>query len=250
MVKGVEIMLRYIYDNTFDGLLTTIYESYYNENPDEIVSLANRDMSIIFTDMLIETDKIKATKVEKAIREKISRQSLNHIYKVFLSDALRCEKYIYEYIRKGFKVGANIDDMLVDDVVKWIHTQSRRVGFEAVRFEGFVRFRNIGDVLYSQIEPSYDILELLGPHFSERLMLEKWVIYDKARRKCLFGENGSWWMQLDVTFELENIEIDMYENMWKMYFENVSIKERENKRQQMHYMPKKYWKNIIEICKD
>lgn len=250
MVKGVRVMLRYIYDNTFDGLLTTIYESYYNQKPDEIVSLANRDMAMIFTDVLIETDKIKANKVEKAIKEKISRQSLNHVYKVFLSDALRCEKYIYEYIKKGFKVGANIDDMLTDDSVKWIHTQSRRVGFEAVRFEGFVRFRNIGDVLYSQIEPSYDILELLGPHFSERLMLEKWVIYDKSRKKCLFGEHGNWWMQLDVTFQLENIETDMYENMWKMYFENVSIKERENKRQQMHYMPKKYWKNIIEICND
>ena len=32
-----------------------------------------------------------------------------------------------------------------------------------------------------------------------------------------------------------------------MFFKTISIKERKNPRCQMQFMPKKYWKNLLEV---
>ena len=37
-----------------------------------------------------------------------------------------------------------------------------------------------------------------------------------------------------------------YQELWKMFFKKISIKERKNPRCQMQFMPKKYWKDLIE----
>ena len=36
----------------------------------------------------------------------------------------------------------------------------------------------------------------------------------------------------------------MYQELWKMFFKTISIKERKNPRYQMQFMPKKYWKDL------
>ena len=36
----------------------------------------------------------------------------------------------------------------------------------------------------------------------------------------------------------------MYQELWKMFFKTISIKERKNPRCQMQFMPKKYWKDL------
>lgn len=240
-------MLRYIYDGSFDGFLTAVYESYYKEMPEEIVSAECRTYQLLFTEVEIETQLDKANKVRQGILTKISKQALEHSYKAFLSEDPQREMMILYYLKKGFKIGFEIDQMLADSVVQWIHTQSRRVSFEAIRFEGFVRFRALGEVLCAQIEPHYDILELLGKHFADRLPREKWMILDKKREKALMGVEKKWWIQLGVEIKDLSIDGDDYEVLWKMYFENIAIKERTNLRQQRQFMPKKYWKNIIEM---
>ena len=37
-----------------------------------------------------------------------------------------------------------------------------------------------------------------------------------------------------------------YQNLWKLFFNTIAIKERTNPRCQMEYMPKKYWNDLIE----
>ena len=37
------------------------------------------------------------------------------------------------------------------------------------------------------------------------------------------------------------------EELWKSFFKTVAIKERLNKKCQQNFMPKKYWKNILEM---
>ena len=38
-----------------------------------------------------------------------------------------------------------------------------------------------------------------------------------------------------------------YEELWSTFFKTIAIKERTNKRLQMQYMPKKYWKDLVEF---
>ena len=37
-----------------------------------------------------------------------------------------------------------------------------------------------------------------------------------------------------------------FQNLWKCFYNTISIKERKNPRLQMQYMPKKYWQDLIE----
>ena len=39
----------------------------------------------------------------------------------------------------------------------------------------------------------------------------------------------------------------MYQELWKSFFKSVTIAERTNKKCQMQFMPKKYWKDLVEI---
>ena len=38
-----------------------------------------------------------------------------------------------------------------------------------------------------------------------------------------------------------------YQELWTVFFKTIAIKERKNSRLQMQYMPKKYWKDLIEL---
>ena len=35
--------------------------------------------------------------------------------------------------------------------------------------------------------------------------------------------------------------------MWKSFYDTIGIKERNNERCRMNFMPKKYWKYIVEM---
>ena len=70
-------MVVYIYDNTFEGLLTCIYEAYYSSiKPEAIYSKKVYKHNLIDEAINIETDTSKSIKVYDAIESKISKSSL------------------------------------------------------------------------------------------------------------------------------------------------------------------------------
>lgn len=286
-------MLRYVYDGSFDGFLSVIYTCYYEEIPESIEGQSIYNVDLIHQDKIIETDTIKSQKVHKAILEKISEDTLIHVYKAFLSEIKGIEILLFKYIRLGFKMGSKVNDFLANETVREVHKYSRRVAFEAHRFLGLVRFQefnhisegrsaasmgrdsiiqvesnfngsenfpqksltsssdscNFRGILYAAIEPTYNILELIANHFKERLSNEKWIIHDVKRKIGIVYENNQWIMR-DLQFEkLESREKEelFYQNLWKAFHKSIGIKERTNERLQMQYMPKKYWKNLIEM---
>ncbi|MBU3111412.1 TIGR03915 family putative DNA repair protein [Clostridium lacusfryxellense] len=242
-------MFRYIYDGSFDGFLCVVYDCYYNKIPDNIESIDKYNIDMLYEDMNIVTDVIKSRKVHYAIIEKISKDSLILIYQAFLSEAIGMEFKLYKYIQLGFKLGSKIDNYLTDEVVNEVQKYSRKVGLEAHRFLGLVRFQEFNGILYAAIEPTHNILELLGNHFKARLTNEKWIIHDITRKTGILYEDNEWILQ-DLKFEkLESHEEEelFYQNLWKVFHKSVSIKEKTNEKLQMQHMPKKYWNNLIEM---
>ena len=74
------------------------------------------------------------------------------------------------------------------------------------------------------------------------------VIHDKNREIC-FVYNSKEYKLIDS----QNIKIPevsenekLYQELWKMFFKTIAIKERTNFRCQMQFMPKKYWQDLIE----
>ena len=42
-------------------------------------------------------------------------------------------------------------------------------------------------------------------------------------------------------------EEKQFQKLWKTFFETIAIDERKNTRLQMQFMPKKYWKDLVEM---
>ena len=242
-------MVRYIYDGTFDGFLSVIYACYYQNIPESIEKESSYNFSMLFEDEIIETDLVRSNKVYNAIIEKISNDTLVYIYQAFLSEAPGIELKLFVYIKVGFVMGNSVNDFLTDVTVNEVQKYSRKVGFEAHRFLGLVRFQEFNGILYAAIEPTYNILQLIGNHFKARLQNEKWVIHDVKRKIGIVYENNEW-IHRDLKFEkLESHETEelFYQNLWKVFHKSVSIVEKSNERLQMQHMPKKYWSNLTEM---
>lgn len=95
------------------------------------------------------------------------------------------------------------------------------------------------------------VLELLAPHFSDRFPNENWMIYDKKRQKVLAHEQGgecTVYIQAVLnTQEMDPVQSDEYENLWKAFCSHITIPERKNPGLQRQFIPLKFRSNMPEF---
>lgn len=246
-------MICYVYDGSFDGLLTAIYNAYYRkEKPEEILRDEDFTPTFLTEPIYIETDIVKSAKVYNAILEKISHEAMRYIFYVFLSELKDSSTFIYKYIKLGFNIGKDINLHVHNDIVLNVQKTSKRVINERHRMIGFVRFKFLGDNLYyAPIEPEHNVLQLIIPHFSRKFSSQRFVIHDK-KREIAAVYNKEKWIIAPLSKEdgyrmTMNIQDDFYEKLWKEYFKSASIENRKNSRLQKRCMPQKYWKYLVEL---
>lgn len=246
-------MKVFLYDSTFEGLLTAIYDAYYSkEKPDKIYTTTEYEVNFLDETTDIETDIIKFQKVYDAIENKISKDALRKIYYTFLSETKESANIIYSYIKIGFKVGKDVDLHKNNNIVIEIDKISKRVSLEKHRFTGFVRFKEVKNILFANIEPCYNILPIIGNHFKNRFSNEYFIINDLKRNHALVYDKRDYYLttlssdQLSILMNTDDKGI--YEDLWKQYFNSTTIKERENLKLQKRMMPTRYWVNLTE-CK-
>lgn len=244
-------MLVYVFDDTFEGLLTAVYEAYYRgDDPKGFMPDGNIQMSLVDRYVRILTDTEKSNKVYEAVVKKISRESLENAYHVFLSNEPDKGMLIYTYLRLGFKMGARVNLHLSDNTVLKVHKVCQRVELELHRMMGFVRFRQVeGGIYYASIEPDNNIVELLAPHFTDRFSGRRWVIHDQKRKLAALHDATGWMIVRDVEEYLPVItqEETAYQALWKEFFKTIAIGSRTNPKLQKRLMPVRYWKNLIEV---
>lgn len=244
-------MLKLIYEDSFEGFLTAIYDAFYSN--EEIVSIdldTYSDIDMLTTIEYIKTDLEKYKKVKYAIVSKIDPLALNKIYNLYLSNTKDKGLLCYKYLKIAFKLGTNIHKHLYLDIVRELDLIERRVSLEAHRFTGFVRFSLINNkFLYSSIEPDNNILELISPHFESRFRNEYWIIHD-VKRNIASVYNKNFWEITEMNSEIYNSLKDYndeFEDLWQNYFISTSIKERTNLKLQKQFMPKRYWNSLTEF---
>ena len=247
----------FVCENTFEGILTAIYDAYYSrmdENMTGVCTLDNQSYEFATDYVMVDTDLNKAESVKKAIADKISFKVLKDLYSVFLSCEAGRGEIIYRFLRVAFKMGKRVEGHLTDDWVRIVDKISRRVNREAHRLLGFIRFRELeSGILLARIKPDNNVLEIIAPHFNDRMPEENWIIYDYKRgRACIHKRHKGFFITEDMpeiffTF-LDNAEDDnLYADLWKTFFESIAIKERENLGLQKKNLPMKYWDDIIEM---
>ncbi|NMA83492.1 MAG: DNA metabolism protein [Epulopiscium sp.] len=247
-------MKDYVYDGSFEGLLTAIYEAYYRkEIPNRLVSQDTYQISLISQRILIETDEEKAQKVFHSIETKISKEALKKILYVYFSDLEERGTYIYHYLKLGWKIGQEVDQYLGNDSVLRIHQIYQRVNKERHFMLGLIRFRELqNNILYAPVEPQYNILGLVAPHFVNRMPQENWMIHDLRRSIGAMYNKKEWVIgEVNIGGEVPLGEEECrYQKLWKSYFKHISIENKRNIKLQKSNMPMKYWKHLIEMSVD
>lgn len=238
-------------EDTFENFLTSIYFAFYSKKQITYIGLEDfKDLDMLTEKLIIRTDLSKFNKVSDAIVSKIDPLALNKIYTLYLSNYNNKGLLCFNYLKKAFKLGSNIHKHLYLKEVKELNLIERKVNLESHSFTGFLRFSLIENkFLYSIIEPDNNILELISPHFERRFKNEYWIIHDKKRNIASIYNKFSWEIyNIDSNYfkNLENYS-DKFEDLWINYFKSTTIEERINLKLQKSKMPKRYWKNILEV---
>ena len=240
----------FIYDGSFQGLLTAIYEAFYSKNQVGGILREDEYQPAFFANKIpVEADLQKSDQLYLAIKNKISPQSLRKIYYVFLSEKKETGLLIYHYLRLGFKIGRKIDSYLNHELVARLNQLSGKVSREAHLLKGLLRFRKIeGGGFYAPFEPDYNIITLLAAHFARRLADQDWLIHDK-RRGLAAVYNREEWLLTDMV-NLPDLRLTEeekhYQRLWQSFYQHIAIEARKNPRLQVQNMPRRYWKYLIE----
>lgn len=236
----------YLYKESFNDLLNLI--NYILKNRLKPENIKNElYMKSLLDEVyypIIEED----MGLSERIINKIGIESFSIIYYVFLSNDNDKELLIYNYLFNSLKYREKIRFMRNIDSVNKCLKISKYVKSEAHKFKGFVRFSELDNgILYSEIGPENNILLILSNHFKKRLNNEHWIIKDNKRNLISIYDKKEFYI-FDSDVSIKPKKGDYFEDMWKEFYKTIGIKERKNDRCRMNFMPKKYWKYIVEVC--
>ena len=238
----------YLYDGTFKSLLDLISKLIELKiKPLDIKDKENFKPNIL--DNVIELELDMEFDISKIM---VSKNIIKTIYYVYLSSDEHKELIIYYFLLNALKYQDKIFTMRNLKCVNSTLKLAKRVSNECHKLKGFVRFKEINNhVLYAEIAPDSDVLELLSRHFAKRLANEYWLIKDVNRNMYSIYDTKKYYIISGKNINLKDIEIKKeekeVENLWLTFFKTIGIEARENRRCQMNFMPKKYWKYIIEM---
>lgn len=254
-------MKTYIFDGTFEGFMTTCHLLIRRKTtPTSIVPQAFYKPDLFSEPQYITTCNFSVKEILDYLEKNFNRETIRHITRAFLSEIDGIYLKLFEYILACIQYGRNVDRYLTNDAVMAVHDASRKVGSEAHRLKGLVRFRELKEgVFYAPITPDHNVLLAIAQHFTIRLRDQQWILHDISRNQACFW-NTTELLDADITDsdfknlqsisdiapeKLSENEIK-FANLWQTFFDHVAIPERTNPRLQRQFMPRRYWKYLTE----
>lgn len=251
-------MQTVIYNGRFDDFLCAVFDVYeYRFIEVEIITGARFKGNIFEKVHFANHDPKHSERVLKGLRQKLSPEAQQQVYRTFLSEITGIENVLLEYIRYAFASEQSIEADFSNNAVLTITQTAKKVWREKHRMEAFVRFQKTADQLfYATVAPDYNVLPLIAGHFTNRYADQSWLIYDTRRHwglyydlktveevQLAFSDNTGDGKNIRSVFE-ENEEA--YQKLWQVYFKSVNIPARKNKKLHLQHMPKRYWKYLTE----
>lgn len=245
-------MIEFLYDGSFEGLLTTIFYAYPLKEPCTIIKSTDYTPSLLTNIREIVTEEDKFNRVYRSIIEKINKFTLKNIYYLYLSEISGFENIILKYLKLCYKFGPDVNLAKNNDIIILIDKYYRRVSLEAHRFKGFVRFKEISPLsFYACIEPDYNILPLIINHFVKRFSDQNFIIHDLKREiAIIYNKSDSMIIELSKVEGASLCKLNNdsdFECLWKTFYNSINIEERKNSRLRNQHMPRRYWNNLTEI---
>ena len=267
-------MQVYVFDNTLDGLLTAVFDSFFLHQQPEML-LGEGEQLPLFADEphVVVTDSGKAARVWKGLEKHLSVEGLRMIAVSWLSEERTLNQPLFNFICKVFrqKVGdssssatdyLSLERNASDADVLAVRNSCRRVLHEQLRMKQFIRFQKAKDGTYlAVVSPDHNVLSLITHHFQDRFNDQPWLIYDAKRHYGYYYDGSAEPIHITfedesaVPFDLTNGKLDdevlsendrIFQDLWRTYFKAICIKERMNPKKQLSDMPRRYWKYMTE----
>lgn len=249
----------FICEDNIEGILTGVYDAWEEALLSGLghghcklaVSVEQPELFCVYRETAAERK--KAEKVIRTLRRRLGEEAYECLCYAMASHEPDKAEAVYKTIVAGLsmKQGYRVFDKLTDPCVARCFALKRNVGGEIHRELEFLRFKELENgVLLAKIHPKNDVLMYLGPHFSDRLPLENFLIYDMNRRKALFHEKEKDWYMMD-TLELKSAaaeristEEEYYQDLFRMFCRTIAIGSRKNSALQRQFLPL-YFRDVM-----
>jgi len=250
-------MTTIIYDGTFEGLLTVVFEIYERKLQQVRLHKDEWRNGALFEEVLtIVTDQPKVRRVLNGLKERLSPDGLKRLYITHLAEMQDSDNTLLGYIRHVFDSEINIEEDYGNKYVLRLSELTKMIGRERHRMEAFIRFQKLSDgTFYAAIEPNFNVLPLLIKHFRDRYADQKWLIYDLKRKYGIYYDlDKVEYIEMEFSADVGNNKLpsiyfedeQLYQHLWKNYFNSVNIPSRKNMKLHLRHIPKRYWKHLTE----
>lgn len=228
-----------------DGLFSAMYAAWQQQEVLDIRCAPPAQLDLFTQLTPVETDPAHAQAIVNLLEHKLGAAAVTNMALCWLSELPGCGRDILAYAALGLEVGRRLDGMQAHPAVRAVQNTAGKVSFEVHRLSGLLRFRRAGEGFYAVIEPDHNILGLLSPHFIARMGDCKWCIED-ARRGLYAIHDGGLYFSDAPPENLAPSPGDPFEALWSAYYDTVAIEGRFNPRTQRQFMPRRYWKHLVE----
>jgi len=241
------------YDGSPAGLLTLLASTVPRGIvPDEVCVALPPQQSLFEPVTVIDSDPELAESFRQELVRRLTPASLGQLRLAWQGDHPGREMLICRYLCHVWHEGAQAGAMLSHPHVAPFRQLAHRVGREAHRYLGFVRFRETSaGFFYALLSPDHRVLPLIAPHFAERFRDQHWILHDLRHGEgVIHDRTRREWLLLPMEAgddpELTAGEERM-QALWRKYFTALGIDERRNLTLQQGKVPLKVRPWLVEF---
>lgn len=254
------MLVRYVFDGSFTGLLCCIFRAYEYKDRWVRVTAIQHDQPHLFEEKIqIVSDEQKAKRVWAGMAKKTNRAFLKQCYAVYLSEQDKAFQHLFNAARYVLDQPIAVYDNFSQPDILALAQWAKQVGREKHRMEAFVRFKKTAEGIYfAVVNPDFNVLPLIAPHFKARYADQQWLIYDDIRQYGIFYDLHTV-HEIALNSQLQQSSVDyfsasitlhheeaLYDQLWKDYFRSATIVERKNMKLHIQLVPKRYWHYLNE----
>lgn len=252
-------MTTWLYDGTFDGFLSAVFDLYWQRTADvrirkELVYIPSMREQAIF----MPTVTANAERVWIGLGKRLSPRVMQDLFACYLAEQDGEEDNMVAFIRYVFATGQALEPDAQHPGLLRVKELAAKAWQEKQALEEQLRFEIAIEeepLYYAMVEQAYNVLPLTVAYFKQRYTAQRWFIYDLGRRYGIFYAHG----RADATVLLFEAaqrathdiaavwtpDEGMYRRLWKAAHGQGSSMPRGGSRQlQLRYVSRGYEKYV------
>lgn len=247
--------VAYVHDGTTEGLLTAIFQAYaLHEQPEDFSTETALQPQLGQSVRYIETDTALAWRVKAGIVRKAGRDAWDAVLHASLSDEPSAGVAIYRFVRHIMAHPAAANSGLIRNlahpVAGPVVRLDRSVMNERHLMMQFLRFEHFENgIWFAKCNPKANVVPLLMDWFAGRFNTERFVVYDEVHQVAGIYDGAGWYLAQTDEVHLPQHAPDeaAMQAAWKGFYDAMSISARYHPELRRQFMPKRLWRNILEV---